>query len=68
MVASVPEDTNRTRSIDRTASTTAVASSTSSAVGAPKLVPPAAVLVTASTTRGWAWPAINGPHESTQST
>ncbi len=44
---------------------TSSARSTSPAVGAPKLVPRAAAAATASTTAGWAWPRISGPHEQT---
>ena len=36
--------------------------------GAPKERPRAAVFATASTTAGWAWPRIIGPHEHTRST
>ena len=58
----------RTISAEGTRSTTCAASSTSASVGAPKLVPAAAAALTASTTSGWAWPAISGPHDITQST
>ena len=68
MTASVPDDTNRTCSSDGTAAQTARARSSSSSVGAPKVVPFAAAVVTAATTSGWAWPAISGPHDCTQST
>ena len=47
---------------------TSSASSTSPAVGAPKLVPASAARSTARTTSGCAWPWINGPQEHTQST
>ena len=68
IAASVPEEVMRTISALGTRSTTSAASSTSASVGAPKLVPAAAAAVTAATTSGWAWPAISGPHDSTQST
>ena len=68
IVASVPDDTKRTISSDGTAPTASAASSTSSAVGIPKDVPRCAARPTASTTAGCAWPAISGPHDSTQST
>ena len=67
IVASVPELTIRTISAPGSGSTSA-ASATSASVGAPKLVPERAAAVTASTTAGWACPAISGPHEHTQST
>ena len=67
IVASVPEDTKRTSSIERTAAHTSRASSTSSSVGAPNDVPARAVRSIASTTAGCAWPAISGPHDMTQS-
>ena len=66
--ASVPDEVIRTISADGTRSTTSAARSTSASVGAPKLVPAAAAAVTASTTSGWAWPAISGPQDMTQST
>ena len=44
---------------------TSSASSTSPAVGAPKLVPRSAAARTASRISGWAWPWISGPHEQT---
>jgi hypothetical protein len=68
MVASVPEETIRTISALGTRSTTSAAICTSASVGAPKLVPAAAAAVSAPTTAGWAWPAISGPHDMTQST
>jgi hypothetical protein len=67
IVASVPDDTARTFSIDGTAARTASANSTSSAVGAPKLVPWTSVRLIASRISGWAWPRIIGPHEPTRS-
>ena len=45
--------------------TTSVASVTSAAVGAPKLVPLAIAWASAASTSGWAWPRISGPHEQT---
>ena len=54
MVASVPELTSRTCSTDGSASVIWRASSTSSAVGAPKLVPCLARSTTAATTAGCA--------------
>ena len=64
----MPEETRRTISALGTRSTTSAASRTSASVGAPKLVPAAAAAVTAATTSGWAWPAISGPQDITQST
>ncbi len=52
IVASVPLLTNRTISIDGTASTTLSAINTSRSVDAPKLVPCAAASPTARTTGG----------------
>ena len=68
IVASVPELVMRTISTLAKRSITSAASSTSPAVGAPKLVPRAAAVLTASTTTGSAWPRISGPQEETQST
>ena len=68
IAASVPELTKRTSSIDGIASLTAEASSISSTVGAPKLVPRAAVSLRIVSTPGSAWPRIIGPHEPTRST
>jgi len=65
MVASVPEFTKRTISIEGTASMTSLASSFSASVGAPKLNPPRAARTTASTTAGCVWPRIIGPHDCT---
>ena len=61
MVASVPLLTMRTFSHDGTRSAMASASSTSRGVGAPNDVPSAAAAAMASTTFGWAWPAITAP-------
>ncbi len=68
MPASVPEETKRTSSTEGSASLMAWASSISSTVGAPKLVPRAAVSRTMASTPGSAWPRIIGPHEPTRST
>jgi hypothetical protein len=65
MAASVPEQVMRSISTAGTRRATSPASWTSPAVGAPKLVPRAAASVIASSTRGWAWPWISGPHEQT---
>jgi hypothetical protein len=66
--ASVPELVIRIISTEAKRSATCSASSASRSVGAPKLVPPAAAALTASTTFGFACPRISGPHEQTQST
>ena len=68
MVASVPEETRRTRSTGAMRATISSASSTSPTDGAPKLVPRRSALPAASTTAGWAWPRISGPQEHTMST
>ncbi len=68
IAASVPEETIRTISTAGTRAAISSASRTSPGVGAPKLVPSVAAEATASTTAGWAWPAISGPQEQTQST
>src|SRR3989304_4913012 len=60
IVASVPEFTIRTLSTDGMRPQTFFASSSSSAVGAPKLVPRASARSTASTTAGGAWPPGGG--------
>ena len=65
MVASVPDDTARTISIDGSARVRRSANSTSRSVGAPKEVPSRAVRSMASSTSGWAWPTMSGPHEPT---
>ena len=67
MVASVPELTNRTLSIEGTARQTISANSTSRGDGAPKLVPSPAVRRIAATTCEWACPRIIGPQEPTKS-
>jgi hypothetical protein len=61
MVASVPEDTNRTCSQPGTLATIASASSTSPVVGAPNVVPSAAAELIASVTTGWACPSSTAP-------
>ena len=63
MVASVPEETKRSFSIDGTAAVTSSARSASAAVDAPKLAERAAACWIASTTGGKAWPRIIGPQE-----
>jgi hypothetical protein len=68
MVASVPLLTSRTWSTGAIRATISSASSTSPAVGVPKLVPRAAAYEIACTTAGCAWPRISGPHEQTRST
>ena len=67
MVASVPEFTNRTRSTGVIRAMISAANSVSPGVGAPNERPLAAARCTASTTAGWAWPRIIGPHEQTRS-
>ena len=67
MVASVPEDTNRTRSTGVRA-TISSASSTSGVVGVPYDVPRATASDTAARTSGWACPSSIGPHEPIRST
>lgn len=68
MVASVPEDTRRTCSTGSMRSTISSASATSPSPGVPKEVPRTTAAWMASTTAGWAWPRIIGPHEQTRST
>ncbi len=68
IVASVPEETSRTISIDGTASQISSASSTSARVETPKVVPSSAAAVTARTVSGSACPKSSGPHDMTQST
>jgi hypothetical protein len=65
IVASVPEFTIRTSSIEGTSRHTVSAIRVSTAVGAPKPRPRSTASRTASITRGWAWPTIIGPHEPT---
>ena len=65
IVASVPELTMRTMSMEGTSSQTRSAIRVSSSVGAPKDSPFAAVSATAARTSGWAWPRIIGPQEPT---
>ena len=68
IVASVPVDTKRTRCAKGTRSRTALASSVSVSVGAPKDRPREAASWTAATTSGCAWPSSAGPHDPTRST
>ena len=65
MVASVPELTIRTFSILGKNALIFSAMVTSIAVGAPKLRPFSAALITASLTAWLLWPRIIGPHEPT---
>ena len=65
MVASVPEFTSRTISMEGTASQMASAISTSCAVGAPKLVPMASAPSSAARMAGCRWPSSSGPQEPT---
>jgi hypothetical protein len=65
IVASVPELTIRTSSIDGTSSQIRRASRVSISVGAPNDSPAAARSCTARMTAEWAWPRIIGPHEPT---
>ena len=65
IVASVPELTMRTSSMDGTNSMILRATTVSIAVGAPKDRPFAAVSCTARITSGSACPRIIGPHEPT---
>ena len=67
IVASVPEETSRIFSIDGIMKRTSSPNSTSRAVGAPNVVPDAAVWMIATSTSGSAWPRISGPHEPTKS-
>ena len=63
IVASVPELTMRTISIDGTSRQTWAAMSVSIAVGAPNDSPFATVSWTRAMTSGWAWPSTIGPQE-----
>jgi hypothetical protein len=65
IAASVPELTNRTRSMDGISARTRSPSSCSSALGAPKLVPRRAAEAIASTSARGAWPCMSGPHDIT---
>ena len=58
----------RTSSTEGTASQMSWASSTSSWVGAPKLVPRSIWARSRPTTSGWPQPSIIGPHDETKST
>jgi len=64
-VASVPEFTIRTIPQLGTSVVMVSAIVTSSGFGVPKLRPLRAVDITASSTFGWLWPTIIGPHEPT---
>ena len=68
IAASVPLDTSRTISTEGIAATIRSASSTSSSVGAPNVVPRAAAARAASTISGRAWPNRSAPHDCTRST
>ena len=65
IVASVPELTNRTRSMEGTSRQTRRPSSTSCAVGAPKLVPRPAAARSARVNSGGACPWMSGPQDIT---
>jgi len=65
MAASVPELTNRTRSIDGISIATRCANRVSSSVGAPKLVPRDAACDSAFSKAFGAWPWMSGPHDIT---
>ena len=65
IVASVPEFTKRTISMDGTASTMSLAAVTSISVGAPNDAPQAVASCAALVTSGCACPRINGPQEHT---
>jgi hypothetical protein len=65
IVASVPELTIRTSSIDGTSEISLRASTVSISVGAPKESPCSAVRCTAPITWISAWPRIIGPQEPT---
>lgn len=65
IVASVPDDTSRTCSMEGTKWQRVSAITTSASVGAPKEKLSAAACWTARTTSGCAWPAIIGPQEPT---
>ena len=68
IAASVPELTNRTRSSDGMSRRTVVPSSTSAAVGAPKLVPCFAAAASTRVSPAGACPWMRGPHDMTKST
>ena len=65
IAASVPELTNRSRSIDGISVATRCASRVSSSVGAPKLVPRAAAAASAFSRPFGAWPWMSGPQDIT---
>ena len=62
-MASVPELTSRTFSIDGTARDDQLGQFALGLGRAPKVVPATAASCTAATTAGWAWPRIIGPQE-----
>ena len=64
-VASVPELTMRTISQLGTRRVMVSAIVTSSGFGVPNDRPSRAVSITASSTFGWLWPTIIGPHDPT---
>ena len=68
IAASVPEETNRTFSIEGTAFATRSAISISAFVGAPYDVPRGSALRTAERTGPYACPNMSGPYDMTQST
>ena len=68
IVASVPDETKRIFSSDGIMNCSSSPSSTSRAVGAPNVVPDAAVCTIAAITSGSAWPSTSGPHDPTKST
>jgi hypothetical protein len=61
----VPEEVIRSISTLSMRDATSAASAVSPVLGAPKLVPFADASAIASSTAGWAWPWISGPHEQT---
>src|SRR2546428_4297921 len=67
MVASVPELTSRSISIEGIRSRMVAASRTSPSVGAPKDQPRSSCSRSAATTAGCRWPRISGPQEPTRS-
>ena len=68
IVASVPLETRRTCSTGSTRATISSARRTSFSLGVPNEKPWPTASCTASTTAGWRWPRIIGPHEQTRST
>jgi hypothetical protein len=65
IVASVPDETRRTSSMDGRRRTSVSAIRISASVGAPNDSPCVAASRTARTTSGCAWPTIAGPQEPT---